>query len=525
MPVARLFQSVANIHNVLLVVVIILFLYVSVLPLHKEKIVNIGIAANPTTTAVEPRPVVDEVPISCPATVEHTTCNFPDLSPYDNLVAKYEGLILDFKEMRKAATEKIQAEVEFSYSQAKELETKLHSIVELLRERQIKLAHRIEKVQQRIAVPRNVTQIDEKIIEISGSCPFFHIQSTPEYRQLLTKFDETKISLDILTSQFDQLKHRSMASQEWLLQLSSALPGIVERISTVEQKRVNSLELPSLDSSANKLTALVQNEVHDQWKETKASQETFAELYRISTETFDTITERWQSAIEEQQAAVKIAAASLPKAKKERKPKESPRFTETTSTANEAKSPSTEKEDVMPTIDYALGSTGATIVTKETSETYIPTVSALANNPGILGGLSHGISKTLLGAGPEDAISSLMTRGSCWPMQGSNGHLTVQLSRPIVVNAVTLEHLMNAEDISSAPRTFHVFVKADNSESSSWEKVLGWEEFDASKGKTTFPIQPSYQKLATQVRLEIVENYGHPAYTCIYRFRVHGKPL
>jgi len=26
------------------------------------------------------------------------------------------------------------------------------------------------------------------------------------------------------------------------------------------------------------------------------------------------------------------------------------------------------------------------------------------------------------------------------------------------------------------------------------------------------------------VVLEVVSNYGHPEYTCVYRFRVHGKP-
>lgn len=54
-------------------------------------------------------------------------------------------------------------------------------------------------------------------------------------------------------------------------------------------------------------------------------------------------------------------------------------------------------------------------------------------------------------------------------------------------------------------------------------KVLSWEEFDAARGKVTYHIPTSKQRIASHVRLEIVENYGHPDYTCIYRFRVHGK--
>lgn len=56
-------------------------------------------------------------------------------------------------------------------------------------------------------------------------------------------------------------------------------------------------------------------------------------------------------------------------------------------------------------------------------------------------------------------------------------------------------------------------------------KILGWEVFDASKGKVTFAIPPNSQLVAVQVKLEIVENYGHPSFTCIYRFRVHGTPM
>lgn len=43
------------------------------------------------------------------------------------------------------------------------------------------------------------------------------------------------------------------------------------------------------------------------------------------------------------------------------------------------------------------------------------------------------------------------------------------------------------------------------------------------------PIQTFYfqaSKMATYqvVELRILTNWGHPEYTCIYRFRVHGEP-
>ena len=49
-----------------------------------------------------------------------------------------------------------------------------------------------------------------------------------------------------------------------------------------------------------------------------------------------------------------------------------------------------------------------------------------------------------------------------------------------------------------------------------------------SKGSVTLTPASSTQdpKMATYqvVELRILTNWGHPEYTCIYRFRVHGEP-
>jgi hypothetical protein len=183
----------------------------------------------------------------------------------------------------------------------------------------------------------------------------------------------------------------------------------------------------------SRIAVLVQNEVHDQWKAAKASQETFAELYRISTETFETITERWQIELDQQRVT---------KPRQEAKKKERQATATHTVSAKQLSSSATAMNiDETPSIDFALISTGSSIVSSETSDTYIPAVSSVAANPGLLGFLSHKMSKTLLGGSPEDAISPTMVRGSCWPMQGTSGNLTVQLAHPVVVTAVTVDHL------------------------------------------------------------------------------------
>jgi len=52
--------------------------------------------------------------------------------------------------------------------------------------------------------------------------------------------------------------------------------------------------------------------------------------------------------------------------------------------------------------------------------------------------------------------------GECWAFNGSEGYLVVQLSAPIVVTEVAIEHipvsLASSGNINSAPRDFTVWV-------------------------------------------------------------------
>ena len=55
---------------------------------------------------------------------------------------------------------------------------------------------------------------------------------------------------------------------------------------------------------------------------------------------------------------------------------------------------------------------------------------------------------------------------------------------------------------------------------------LGSYAYDAVEGDSLqfFPVDKSVPQQAFQmVELEVKSNHGHPEYTCLYRFRVHGK--
>ena len=41
----------------------------------------------------------------------------------------------------------------------------------------------------------------------------------------------------------------------------------------------------------------------------------------------------------------------------------------------------------------------------------------------------------------------------------------------------------------------------------------------------TFPVKAADGTLFSFVLLQILSNHGHDAYTCLYRFRVHGKEI
>uniref|UniRef100_A0A672FEJ1 SUN domain-containing protein n=1 Tax=Salarias fasciatus TaxID=181472 RepID=A0A672FEJ1_SALFA len=107
--------------------------------------------------------------------------------------------------------------------------------------------------------------------------------------------------------------------------------------------------------------------------------------------------------------------------------------------------------------------------------------------------------------------------GNCWAFRGSSGFLVIRLSMRIRPTAVTLEHISRAlapsRQLLSAPRDFSVYVRAGERGT-----LLGTfsydQDGDALQTFLTFQI----------VEVQVLSNWGHPDYTCLYRIRVHGTP-
>nr|KAF6453964.1 Sad1 and UNC84 domain containing 2 [Molossus molossus] len=175
-------------------------------------------------------------------------------------------------------------------------------------------------------------------------------------------------------------------------------------------------------------------------------------------------------------------------------------------------------EDRIGMVDYALESGGASVISTRCSETY-ETKTALLS--------LFGIPLWYHSQSPRVILQPDVHPGNCWAFQGPQGFAVIRLSARIHPTAVTLEHVPKSlspnSTISSAPKDFAVFGFDEDLQQEG--TLLGQFTYNQD-GE---PIQTFYfqdPKMATYqvVELRILTNWGHPEYTCIYRFRVHGEP-
>ncbi|KAM4882360.1 SUN domain-containing protein 2 isoform 1-T3 [Thomomys bottae] len=176
-------------------------------------------------------------------------------------------------------------------------------------------------------------------------------------------------------------------------------------------------------------------------------------------------------------------------------------------------------EDRIGLVDYALESGGASVISTRCSETY-ETKTALLS--------LFGIPLWYHSQSPRVILQPDVHPGNCWAFQGPQGFAVVRLSARIRPTAVTLEHVPKAlspnSTISSAPKDFAIFGFDEDLQQEG--TLLGTFTYDQDgEPIQTFYFQNSKSAASYQVvELRILTNWGHPEYTCIYRFRVHGEP-
>ncbi|XP_021267605.1 SUN domain-containing protein 1 isoform X3 [Numida meleagris] len=174
-------------------------------------------------------------------------------------------------------------------------------------------------------------------------------------------------------------------------------------------------------------------------------------------------------------------------------------------------------QDKTGMVDFALESGGGSILSTRCSETY-ETKTALIS--------LFGIPLWYFSQSPRVVIQPDMYPGNCWAFKGSEGYLVVRLSMKIYPTAFSLEHipktLSPSGNITSAPRKFSVYGLDDEYQEEG--TFLGQYVYDQDgEPLQMFTVEKS-ENVFQIVELRILSNWGHAEYTCLYRFRVHGKP-
>ncbi|NXU48610.1 SUN2 protein, partial [Turnix velox] len=174
-------------------------------------------------------------------------------------------------------------------------------------------------------------------------------------------------------------------------------------------------------------------------------------------------------------------------------------------------------EDRVGMVDYALESAGASVINTRCSETY-RTWKALS---------LFGIPLWYHSQSPRVILQPDVNPGNCWAFRGSLGFAVIRLASVIRPTAVTLEHIPKALSpqgtIPSAPKDFAVYGLKEESEEEGL--LLGQFTYNHDGNAIqTFFLEGDDVGTYQLVELRVLSNWGHPEYTCIYRFRVHGEP-
>ncbi|XP_033623037.1 sperm-associated antigen 4 protein isoform X2 [Fukomys damarensis] len=174
-------------------------------------------------------------------------------------------------------------------------------------------------------------------------------------------------------------------------------------------------------------------------------------------------------------------------------------------------------EDFVQKPDYALSSVGASIDLEKTSRDYEDTNRAYFWNR---------FSFWNYARPPTVILEPDVFPGNCWAFEGDQGQVVIRLAGHVQLSDITLQHpppsVAHTGDASSAPQDFAVFGLQDDET----EVFLGKFTFDVKRSALqTFHLQNDPPSAFPKVKIQILSNWGHPRFTCLYRVRAHGSQI
>ncbi|AWP15550.1 putative SUN domain-containing protein 1-like [Scophthalmus maximus] len=169
--------------------------------------------------------------------------------------------------------------------------------------------------------------------------------------------------------------------------------------------------------------------------------------------------------------------------------------------------------------DFALETQGARVISARCSETY-RIRSACVTLFGFPLWYPYETPRTVIRGYPA------LLPGKCWAFPGVQGTLSISLSHPVRITHVTLDHLSQHNSptgqIDSAPKDFEVYGKENDTDEGTLLGTFTYDENGEPTQTFQLPQSPS-DRVYRFVELRVLSNWGHDEYTCLYRFRVHGK--
>nr|XP_023405958.1 sperm-associated antigen 4 protein isoform X2 [Loxodonta africana] len=173
-------------------------------------------------------------------------------------------------------------------------------------------------------------------------------------------------------------------------------------------------------------------------------------------------------------------------------------------------------EDFVRKPDYALSSVGASIDLEKTSRDYEDADTAYFWNR---------FSFWNYARPPTVILEPDVFPGNCWAFEGDQGQVVIRLPGRVQLSDITLQHpppsVAHTRGANSAPRDFAVYGLQVDDET---EVFLGKFTFDVEKSEIqTFHLQNDPPAAFPKVKIQILSNWGHPRFTCLYRVRAHGE--
>jgi len=201
--------------------------------------------------------------------------------------------------------------------------------------------------------------------------------------------------------------------------------------------------------------------------------------------------------------------------------------------------PNDSNDALVHVLDYASPSSGSRIIESLTSTTYSPSHRS---------GYAMWTRMFSPGSGPDHspaiALTEGMQPGQCWAFHGDSGQLGIQLPQAIRVSALTVGHA-NVSSAISAPKELVLWGlkpaasdfctalgdvdvhKADFGTGYCGTRLIsGVYKPSAStlyQNFTTAPDSKYHAHYFDRIIVEVLGNWGHPAFTCIYRIQIYGS--